>query len=296
MFLKTCSNKEQQDRKDFMLDADLNSNEKDVVRDPIRVILVDDHELARHGVRKILSGDASIEVVGEAENSCGAISLITRLQPEVVILDIRLRQSNGIEVSRAIKRLAPNTRILVLTAYDDNQYIVSLVKLGVNGYLIKTSSADEVIRAVHYAAKGWIVFSPEIADKLTNLLRKNGRGSFGEARGNARGHKELPEVLQGSESLTARETEVLEHLFHGLKNSDIADAMGIAQKTVEIHMHRILLKLGAKNRTQVILKSLRLGYLQGIAVPAGPAAEDAEDLTLQSHTWRVPQKGVEGTS
>ncbi len=112
----------------------------DTARDMTTVVLVDDHELARHGVRKLLSGDASIKVVGEAESCWGAISLITQLRPEVVILDIRLRDGSGIEVSRAAKKLVPDTRILVLSAYDDSQYVVSMVKLGVSGYLTKSSS------------------------------------------------------------------------------------------------------------------------------------------------------------
>lgn len=250
------------------MDQDANSEKNDTVGGTIKVILVDDHELARHGVWKLLGGDASIEVVGEAERSSEAISLIARLRPEVVILDIRLRQGNGIEVSRAVKKLAPDTRILVLSAYDDSQYVVSLVKLGVSGYLTKSSSAEDLIRAVHYAAKGWLVFSPDIADKLADLLRRSGGAPFDEAtRGSGLG--EFARERSG-QSLTGREAEVLQHMFRGLRNRDIADAMGISSKTVEIHIHRILLKLGAKNRSQAIVNSLNLGYLRGIAVPVGP--------------------------
>src|SRR5690606_13027005 len=108
------------------------------------------------------------------------ISLITRLRPEVAILDIRLRQGNGIEVSRSVKKLSPDTRILVLSAYDDSQYVVSMVKLGVSGYLTKSSSAQDLIKAVHYAARGWLVFSPDIADKLADLLQRDDGGSLEE--------------------------------------------------------------------------------------------------------------------
>jgi DNA-binding NarL/FixJ family response regulator len=248
------------------LDLDTDSEKEDTARDTITVILVDDHELARHGVRKLLSSDASIEVVGEAESSSEAISLIARLRPRVVILDVRLRQGNGIEVSRAVKKLAPDTRILVLSAYDDSQYVVSMVKLGVSGYLTKRSSAEDLIRAVHCAAEKWLVFSPDIADKLASLLRRNGGAPFDEAKGDE-GLGEVARERSGR-SLTGREAEVLQHMFHGLRNHEIADAMGISSKTVETHIHRILLKLGAKNRSQAIVNSLGLGYLQGIAVPA----------------------------
>lgn len=237
------------------------------VRDPIRVVLVDDHELARHGVRQLLASDSDIEVVGEAESSWGAISLITRLRPEVAILDIRLRQGNGIEVSRSVKKLSPDTRILVLSAYDDSQYVVSMVKLGVSGYLTKSSSAQDLIKAVHYAARGWLVFSPDIADKLADLLQRDDGGSLEEGSG----EDGLGEIVadRSRGSLTGREAEVLQHLFRGLRNRDIADAMGISCKTVNVHIHRILQKLGARNRSQAIVNSLGLGYLQGKGVPAG---------------------------
>jgi DNA-binding NarL/FixJ family response regulator len=248
------------------LDPDANSEKKDTVRETIKVILVDDHELARHGIRKLLGGDVGIEVVGEAESCWGAISLISRLQPEVVILDIRLRQGNGVEVSRAVRKLAPATKILVLSAYDDSQYVVSMVKLGVSGYLTKSSSAEDLIGAVHFAAKGWLVFSPDIADKLANLLRRSSGTLFDEAKGEGSLGGSTRERSEGS--LTGREAEVLQHMFRGLGNRDIADALGISSKTVEIHIHRILLKLGAKNRSQAIVNSLGLGYLQGVAVPA----------------------------
>ncbi len=277
------------------MDVTVDSRGNDTTQDTIRVILVDDHETVRHGVRRFLSSDAGIQVVGEAESSCGAISLVTRLRPEVVILDIRLRQGNGIEVSRAIRNMAQNTRVLVFTAYDDNQYIVSLVKLGVSGYLTKTSSAEDLIRAVHYAAKGWLVFSPEVADRVANLLRENGDRSFDEAEGDVGGAQELAKVQRCNESLTAREMEVLQHIFHGLRNGDIADAMGISPKTVEIHIHRILLKLGAKNRSQAVVNSLGLGYLQDVAVPAG-LREGTGGLSPLSHNWGVLQEGIGGIS
>jgi len=275
------------------LDPDASSEKKDTVRETIKVILVDDHELARHGVRKLLGGDAGIEVVGEAESCWGAISLISRLQPEVVILDIRLRQGNGIEVSRAVRKMAPATKILVLSAYDDSQYVVSMVKLGISGYLTKSSSAEDLIRAVHYAARGWLVFSPDIADKLANLLRRSGDAPADEAKGDGELGGSTRERSGGS--LTGREAEVLQHMFRGLSNRNIADAMGISSKTVEIHIHRILLKLGAKNRSQAIVNSLGLGYLRGIAVPVGPVGSTSRGPLVSQNAGGTPD-GAEGAS
>lgn len=251
------------------LDLDASSEKIEKTRETIKVILVDDHELARQGVRRLLGGDESIEVVGEAESCWGAISLIAQLQPQVVILDVRLRDGNGIEVSRAAKKLAPDTRVLVLSAYDDSQYVVAMVKLGVSGYLTKGSSGEDLIRAVHYAAKGWLVFSPDISDRVANLLGSNGTPLCDEVEGDG-GQVEPAVGRRCDGSLTGREAEVLQHIFRGLRNRDIAAAMGISPKTVEVHIHRILQKLGAKNRSQAIMNSLGLGYLQGIAESLGP--------------------------
>ena len=229
----------------------------DVMPDRITVVLVDDCELIRQGLKQILSRDASISVAGEASGSCEAIPLIARLQPNVVILDVRLSTGSGIDVRRAVEELAPHTKILVLTAYDDLQYVASLARLGVNGYLIKTCSAEELIGAIHYAAKGWLVFSPEISDRLASVLRKN-IASLSHSVWAHPDSSDEPILLQkAGRDLTTRETEVLEHMCHGLRNSDIADNMGIAQKTVEVHIHRIFLKLGAKNRTQAVVNLLR---------------------------------------
>jgi DNA-binding NarL/FixJ family response regulator len=265
---------------------------KDKVGETIKVILVDDHELARQGVRKLLGNDASIEVVGEAESCSSAISLIAQLRPQVAVLDIRLRDGSGIEVSRAVRKLAPDSRILVLSAYDDSQYVVSMVKIGVSGYLTKSSSGDDLIRAVHYAAEGWLVFSPDIAGKVANLLQRNG-GALLDAGEGEWGFGELPRVHRSGDNLSGREVEVLQHMFQGLRNRDIAEAMGISVKTVEVHIHRMLLKLGARNRSQAIVNSLGMGYSQGVSMPAGPG-ENAQHHPLVSCNVRGSPEGVEG--
>lgn len=274
------------------MDLYADSEKKDKVGETIKVILVDDHELARQGVRKLLGNDASIEVVGEAESCSSAISLIAQLRPQVVVLDIRLRDGSGIEVSRAVRKLAPDSRILVLSAYDDSQYVVSMVKIGVSGYLTKSSSGEDLIRAVHYAAEGWLVFSPDIAGKVANLLQRNG-GALLDAGEGEWGFGELPRVHRSGENLSGREVEVLQHMFQGLRNRDIAEAMGISVKTVEVHIHRMLLKLGARNRSQAIVNSLGMGYSQGVSMPAGPG-ENAQHHPLVSCNVRGSPEGVEG--
>ncbi len=260
----------------LMLDQQTGSRPSETQRGRIRVVLVDDHELARQGVRRLLGTDSSIEIVGEADSCWGAISLISRLQPEVVILDVRLRDGNGVEVSRAAKKLAPAAKVLVLSAYDDRQYVVSMVKLGVSGYLTKGSSAEDLVRAVHYAARGWLVFSPDISNRLASLLGRDGVGPADEPAGGG-AWVEREAGWAGNGGLTGREAEVLRHIFRGLRNRDIAEAMGISPKTVEVHIHRILQKLGARNRSQAIMNSLGLGYLSGAPGDSSVSRQHAGD-------------------
>lgn len=209
-------------------------------RDPIRVVLVEDHELVREGFKRILSLDDEIDVVGEASGATEAISLISEAQPDVILLDIRLSQGSGIEVAKAAPALAPSSKVLVLSAYDDAYYVHSLIEAGVAGYLLKTASAGELKRAVHDAAAARLVFAPEVAQQVVSVVR-NGSWPLSDA----------PRVIR---SLSPREAEVFARMRTGLRNSGIAKEMDIALKTVETHVAHILMKLGARTRTQAVLR------------------------------------------
>ena len=208
----------------------------------VTVVLVDDHELAREGTKHMLSRDSRIEVVGEAAGSREGISLIAALQPDVAIVDVRLREGSGIDIVNASRGVASKTRILILSAYDDDRYVRSLMRVGVRGYLMKTASAGELREAVHDVAEGHLVFPRDIADKVLSILR-------GDKRVNGR--------AQTNGHLTARESEVLERMGDGLSNREIGSALGISLKTVEAHVQRVLLKLGAASRTQAVASVLR---------------------------------------
>ena len=229
----------------------------------ITVVLVDDHELARQGVRSLLDTDPDIMVVGEADTSVEAIALIRRLQPDVVILDIRLRQGTGVDVTLAIKKLKLNTKVLILTAYDDPRYFRYLMRLGVQGYVTKDTSAEELAIAVHdVAACRPVLPKPGSLARHAPLVE---RGEFDVLR------REQPEsaVADGRRTaaqgtLTAREKEVLGCIARGLRNNEIADTMNIAPKTVEAHVEHVLAKLGAKSRTQAVVCALRSGWLREV--------------------------------
>ncbi len=204
------------------------------------VVLVEDHELVRRGIRSTLATDENVELVGEATTAQDAVALICGSQPDVVILDIQLRQGTGMDVSRAVRTLAPNSKILVLTGHDDDQYVISLARLGVNGYLLKTVSSHELLKALRQVASGCLIFGPSASNTVKTLLEGDGHIQDRRAEGRR---------------LTAREAEVLEHLREGRRNHEIGAALGIATKTVETHVANLLRKLGVQNRTQAVSKS-----------------------------------------
>ena len=207
----------------------------------ITVVLVDDHELAREGMKQILRKDSRIRVVGEAAGSEDAIAIIVELQPTVAVLDIRLQQGTGLDVLKGCGRVASNTKFLVVSAYDEEQYVRSLVRQGIRGYLVKTASAQEFKKAIHEVAEGSLVFPPGIADKVLGVLQQGEQTSG-------------PTSARGG--LTSRESEVLKRLGEGLTNGEIARALGISRKTVEAHVQRLFLKMGATSRTQVVVRAL----------------------------------------
>lgn len=210
----------------------------------ISVVLVEDHYLFRRSIKSCFAPDPHIKVVGEAEDSVQAIDLITQTQPDVAMLDIRLRQGTGIDVSRAIKTPSPFTKILVLTAYDDVQYVRSLMKIGISGYMLKTTSPKELRKAVHDVAENRVAFSPSIIEKMVSLLGPGSNGS----------HPRYADAY-----LTNRQLDVLNHMGQGLRNREIADVLGISLKTVEAHVEQILRKLGVKNRTQAVISGENRG-------------------------------------
>lgn len=221
----------------------------------IRVLVVDGHELMRHGVRALLCRDPAITVVGEADDCDEAVRLATELNPDVVVLDVRLRTHDGVDVARVIKQ-ASQARLVILTTYDDDQHLWSLARLGISSYLLKSAPAVDIARAVYEAAEGRLAFPPDVASKMTRLLQQVGdrapRARLKERKWRAV-HR-MAEGLPGGKSvLTERESQVLQLVALGLRNREIANRMDIALKTVETHVERILLKTGARSRIEAAL-------------------------------------------
>lgn len=202
----------------------------------IRVLLVDDHTLMRQGTRALLREADDIEIVAESERGDEALVLARQHHPDVVILDIRLPGLGGVEVARPLREDLPATRILILTAYDYDQYVRALFAIGVEGYLLKNATGEELIAAVRDLCAGKQVLSPEI-----------------EAR-------KMDEDGSHPDALTDREIEILTLVSQGESNKEIARALGITSRTAEWHVGKVLAKLGARSRTEAI----RLGRQQGM--------------------------------
>ncbi|GBD07851.1 Transcriptional regulatory protein DegU [Candidatus Thermoflexus japonica] len=208
----------------------------------IRVLLADDHPAVRAGIRQFLERDPAIEVVAEAGNGEEALALIARHRPDIVLLDLRMPGLSGLEVLRRLRTEHPEVRALVLTAYDDDPYVFAALRAGARGYLLKTTSPDDLIRGVRMVYAGRSVLDPGVAERL---VEEWGR----------------PEAGGSPERLTERELEVLRLAARGLTNRAIGFQLGISERTVHSHLMNIFAKLGVNTRTEAVLKAIRLGWI-----------------------------------
>lgn len=205
----------------------------------IRVVLADDHTVVRKGIREFLEEDTAIQVVGEASDGEQAIALVAREKPDVAVFDIQMPKMNGMDATRRVKKEFPQTRVLILTAYDDDPYIFAALQAGANGYLLKTSGSDELVHAVHAIAAGESALSPAVAKKL--VLR-------------AAGGQPNEETI---EPLTEREMEILRLAAKGMGNKQIGVTLSISDRTVQGHLANIYAKLHVGTRTEAVMFAVR---------------------------------------
>jgi len=210
-----------------------------------RVAVVEDHEITREGIRRILGDEEGFELVAEADGAEEAIALVMSHRPDVLVLDIQLRQGTGVDVCRALARLDVDTRVLVLTGHDDPAYFRALFKLGASGFVLKTATPGELRRAIRDVAAGHVTVPPGLADHLRSLVTDSAAP---------------PERKQEHPEFTSRETEVLEQMSRGLRNAQLATVLGISRRTVETHVRHVLLKLGVNSRTQAVALAIKSGW------------------------------------
>ncbi|NCT68982.1 MAG: response regulator transcription factor [Rhodanobacteraceae bacterium] len=211
---------------------------------PIRIVIADDHVLVRQGIRAFLETHADLAIVGEAEDAAGAAALCTQQRPQVALVDL-VMPGGGIEATRAIRAGSPQTQVVLLTSFEDVRQIVAAVQAGALSCLLKDVDADALADALRKAARGEAVLHPRVAGKLMDALR--------------RGSEPGSEML---ESLSQREREVLALMAEGLSNLQIAERLGIGEKTVKTHVSNVLGKLNVSDRTQAAVYAWKSGLKQ----------------------------------
>lgn len=207
---------------------------------PLRVFLLDDHDIVRRGVRALLESEGDVQVVGESSSVVEAEALIPNLLPDVAVLDARLPDGSGIELCGRLRASAPTVRSLVLTSYDDEEAIVSAIQAGAAGYILKEVEGDSLLSSVRAVGKGHSLIDPVMARRVIAWIEHANEG---------------PRELAG---LTEQQRRILELLAEGLTNKQIGDRLYLAEKTVKNHVTRILAKLGVQRRTQAALLASRL--------------------------------------
>ncbi|POX45139.1 DNA-binding response regulator [Streptomyces sp. Ru71] len=218
----------------------------------IRVLIADDQQMVRQGFTVLLNTQPDIEVIGQAVDGRDAVAKVAELAPQVVLMDIRMPEMDGIEATRRIKAATPEVKVLVLTTFDLDDYVYAALRSGAAGFLLKDASADQLAEAVRVVAAGDALLAPGITRRLiAEFARLDGapRAPLKERVGD----------------LTERETEVLALIAQGLSNAEIAQRLVVAEQTVKTHVGRILVKLGLRDRTQAAV----FAYESGLVRPSG---------------------------
>jgi DNA-binding NarL/FixJ family response regulator len=209
----------------------------------IRVLIADDQAITRSGLKALLTSLEHIEVVGEASDGEEVVRLAESLEPDVILMDLRMPVLNGIEATRRIHRAQPHIGILVVTVFEDDTSVFPAIRAGARGYLLKNTDQEELQRAIQTVANGGAIFSPGIAQRVMQYLTTPAQ----------------PAPKQAFDELTTREHSILERLTEGLSNAEIAEKLGISSKTVSNNVSNILLKLQATDRAKLMLMALEAG-------------------------------------
>lgn len=211
---------------------------------PIRIVVADDHELFRDGVRALLASVDGMRVVGEADNGGDAVRLSADHEPDVVLMDIQMPDMDGIEATRRISEASPKTGVIVVTMFEDDELVFAALRAGARGYILKGAGQAQLLRAIEAVAHGEALYNPRIAERLVRFFRAP--------------REDVP--LQAFPDLTDREREVLDLIARGRDNAEIARRLGIADKTVRNHVSNVFSKLHVADRTKAALKAREAGF------------------------------------
>ena len=216
--------------------------------DPIRILLVDDQRLMREGLRILLELEPDLEIAGEAEDGQAGLAAYEQLKPDVVLMDVRMPGMDGVEATWRLRERWPDARIIILTTFDDDEYVFEGLRAGARGYLLKDVSGHDLAEAVRTVAAGGALIEPSVARKVVAEFARMARPA-------------RPSDVGLPEPLSEREQEILKLLAHGLSNREIADRLSLAQGTVKNYVTTILQKLGARDRTQAAIRARELGLI-----------------------------------
>lgn len=212
---------------------------------PVRLVLVDDHEMVIEGLRAMLTAFSDrIEVVGQAINAEQAMAVIAETDPDIVLCDVRMRGESGLDLCLALRERDPECRVVMLSVYDDEQYLYEALRVGASGYLLKSISSDDLVHQIELAHRGETVIDPGLAARAAGTAARLQRDEF------------WPGARQG---LTQRESEILAYMVSGLSNRGIATKLVIGDETVKSHLRSIYRKLGVADRTSAVATALREG-------------------------------------
>ncbi len=221
----------------------MNNEGQDQGRPPIRLMLADDHRMLREGLRRSML-EQGFDVVGEACDGAEAVEMAARLQPEVILMDVTMPGLDGVEATRRVRSALPHVRVVMLTMHADQDVLADAVRAGASGYLVKDCSTEEIADAVRMAANGETALSPQLAASMLQEVRRLDQPVHEEER-----------------IITRREEEVLQLIADGCSTPEVAERLYISQKTVKNHLASIYQKLDARDRTQAVLRAVRMGIV-----------------------------------
>jgi DNA-binding NarL/FixJ family response regulator len=217
----------------------------------IRILLVDDDDLMRAGLRAVLSSDDELEIVGEVSGGRGAVGAVRETRPHVVLMDIRMPDLDGIAATREVLSAMPDAKVVMLTTFEDDDYLFGALAAGASGFLLKRTRPEDLIAAIRTVAEGDALLSPSVTRRVIDRAGTQPKLARTDAL----------------ERLTPREREVLELIARGLSNAEIAETLVVEETTVKTHVKRLLAKLGLRDRVQAVI----FAYEHGVAEPGGSA-------------------------
>ena len=226
---------------------------------PAQILIADDHELVRDGLKHMLGYEEDLKVVGEASNGREAVELCRKLQPDLVLMDVRMPEMDGLEATRAIKSEQPSVRVLIITIYQNPDYLLEAIEAGADGYVLKDAPNRQLINAIRRVLEGESPLNQELALLLIQRLSSKASQPVERPPAFERGAAESTPLVN---ELTLRELEVLRLLAQGKTNQDIADDLLISKATVKAHVQHIIAKLGVSDRTQAVVRAFELGLVR----------------------------------